>query len=262
MAKALFLSLPLAGHINPSLPLVRELAGRGDEVVYYAADAFAGRIERAHARYCPYLNAFLADMTHFPERLQELSWLLMCTTAEVLDEQLEEFRAQRPDYLITDSVAPWGQWLAEILRVPVVTSVSTFAFNRSALTFAAARGIRPKSARLSVSKLRHIVKALLLGRELRLRHGVRGPGIAGLWIGRSDLNIIYTSRHFQPCAETFDDRFQFVGPSVTDRGETADFPWEQVRHPVVVTSRWAHCSTRTPHSTGIVSRYSRDRISR
>src|SRR5438128_2679339 len=110
MAKALFLSLPLAGHINASLPLIRELVDRGDEVVYYATDASSVRIERAHARYLPCRNAFLADITHLPDRLLQLSWLLMRTTGEVLDELLEEFRAQRPDYLITDSVAPRGQW--------------------------------------------------------------------------------------------------------------------------------------------------------
>jgi MGT family glycosyltransferase len=48
------------------------------------------------------------------------------------------------------------------------------------------------------------------------------------------LNIVYTSRHFQPLSETFDDRFQFVGPSLTYRNETADFPWEQVRHRIVI----------------------------
>jgi len=58
--------------------------------------------------------------------------------------------------------------------------------------------------------------------------------MAGLVVGHSDLNIVYTSRYFQPCAETFDDRFQFVGPSFAQRRETTDFPWEQVRHPALV----------------------------
>ena len=118
--------------------------------------------------------------------------------------------------------------------MPVVTSVSTFAFNKHVLAFAAARGVRPKSIRRLLSKLRHIVKALRLGRQLRARHGVHGPGIRGLVVGRSDLNIVYTSRHFQPCSETFDDSFEFVGPSLADRGETDDFPWEQVQNPVIV----------------------------
>jgi MGT family glycosyltransferase len=46
-------------------------------------------------------------------------------------------------------------------------------------------------------------------------------------MGRSDLNIVYTSRYFQPCADTFDERFHFVGP-LTSRIETAAFPWERL----------------------------------
>jgi MGT family glycosyltransferase len=42
------------------------------------------------------------------------------------------------------------------------------------------------------------------------------------------LNIVYTSRYFQPCAESFDERFHFVGPSIGDRPETAGFPWSDV----------------------------------
>jgi MGT family glycosyltransferase len=214
MAKALFLSLPLHGHTNPSLPLVRELVGRGDTVIYYSTDTFAERIAATGAQYRPYRNAFLADLRQLPERLEELSWLLMRTTEDLLGRELAGFRAERPDYLIADSVAPWGQWLGEVLGVPVVTSVSTFAINRRVLTYAVSHGVRPKSARLVLSKIRHISKAIWLGRRLSRRHGVKGPGITGLVFGRSALNIVYTSRLFQPFAETFDDRFAFVGPMV------------------------------------------------
>ena len=213
MARALFLSLPLHGHTNPSLPLVRELVNRGDEVVYYSTDTFAEKIAQTGATYRPYRNEFLSDMTQLPERLEELSWLLMRTTEDLLGRE-PAFRRERPDYLITDSVAPWGQWLGEALGVPVVTSVSTFAINRRVLAFAVSHGVRPKSPRLVLSKIRHITKAILLGRKLGRRHGVKGPGITGLVFGRSALNIVYTSRLFQPFAETFDARFEFVGPSV------------------------------------------------
>lgn len=212
--KALFFSLPLHGHTNPSLPLVRELVRRGDEVVYYSCDSFADKIAETGAQYRPYRNKFLGDLRQLPERLEELSWLLMRTTEDLLGGELAAFRAECPDYLITDSVAPWGQWLGEVLGAPVVTSVSTFAFNRHVLASAVSHGVRPKSAKLVLSKIRHISKAIWLGRKLSRRYAVKGPGITGLVFGRSDLNIVYTSRLFQPLAETFDDRFQFVGPSL------------------------------------------------
>lgn len=202
MAKALFLGLPLHGHTNPTLPLVRELVRRGDEVVYYSADAFASRIEQAGALSRAYRNAFLEDLRALPGRMEQLNWLLMRTTAEVLGAELATFRAHRPDYVITDSVAPWGQWVAEILGVPVVTSITTFAFNRHVLAFGLAHGVRPRSASVLISKVRYISKAFVLARRLRRRYGARGPGMLRSVIGSSDLNI-YTSRVFQPHAETF-----------------------------------------------------------
>ena len=159
MAKALFLGLPLNGHINPSLSLVRELAGRKDEVVYYAADRFAADIEQAGGHCRSYGGTSLADLHLLPAQTDRIAWLLMRMTARVLEEDLERFRGERPDYIIADSVAPWGQWAAKILRVPLVTSVSTLAFNRKVMAFGVARGVRPGSASLFLSKLRHIGKA-------------------------------------------------------------------------------------------------------
>jgi len=232
--KALFFSLPLHGHIIPTLPLVRELAGRGERIVYYSTPAFAAKIEQAGAEYRPYRNAFLQELQQLPERMEELSGLLMTATAELLHGELDGWRAERPDYLITDSVAAWGQWSAKLLRVPVVTSVPTLAVNRHVLRYAFQHGVRPKSASRFLSKLRYIVKASLLRRQLIRRHGVSGPGIMGLVSGSSGLNIVYGSRHFQPCAATFDERFLFIGPNSEPRGASLPFPWELVTHPVVV----------------------------
>lgn len=237
MARALFLSLPLTGHINPSLTVIRELVSRGESVDYFATGAYQAAIERAGARYHCYRNAFLTDLAGLPDRLEALSWLLMRTTGEILEAHLAQFREQRPDYVITDSVAPWGVWVAEILRVPVVTSVVTFAFNRQVLAFAARSGIRPKSLRLFLSKLRHLANALQLRRRLRSRYQVRGPGMANLVMGESALNLVYTSRQFQPCGESFDQRFEFIGPMLSERNDAPDFPWDQVRQrPVVYVS--------------------------
>lgn len=236
LPKALFFSLPLHGHVNPSLPLVRELAARGDEIVYYAADPFAASIELTGARYRRYRSTFLQDIRNLPERVGELGWLLMRSIAEVLDQDLAEIRAERPDYVITDSVAPWGRWVGELLDVPVVTSVPTFAFNRHVLAYGVARGLRPKSARLLWSKARHIFKAAQLQRQLRRRYRAHGPGLMSTMFGCSDLTVVYTSRYFQPRAETFDRRFEFVGPSLGPRVEADPFPWDRLKAPVVYVS--------------------------
>jgi MGT family glycosyltransferase len=62
------------------------------------------------------------------------------------------------------------------------------------------------------------VKAVLIQRSMRRRHRLHGPSATTAMFGRSHLNIVYTSRMFQPCAETFDERYVFVGP-MTSRVE-------------------------------------------
>jgi MGT family glycosyltransferase len=233
MPKALFFSLPLAGHTNPSLPLVHELTARGTRVAYFSTDGFRQRIEATGAEYRPYRHAFLNDLRALPEQTDQLSWLLTDTTASVLDRELGSLRTERADYVITDSVAPWGQWIGQLLDVPVVTSTSTFAINRRVMSYAVTHGVRPRSGKAVFSKLRHIVKALGLARRLRRRYGVAGTTFMGMVFGQSGLNIVYTSRAFQPCADSFDDRFLFVGPSI-GRVEQAEFGWEGLEHPTLV----------------------------
>jgi MGT family glycosyltransferase len=239
MAKALFLSLPLHGHVNPSLPLVRELVARGDEVVYVANERFAARIEETGARHLAYRDAYLSGsgLSTLPERTEEIVWLLTQTARRVLETELDAFRSERPDYLITDSVAPWGQWTAKILGLPVVTSIPTLAVNRSVMRYGLSQGVKPKSVGRVLSKLRNVTRAWLLQRRLRRVHGVDGPGVMDSLMGHSGLNIVYTSRHFQPCAETFDNRFLFIGPMVS-RAETASaFPWDRLdSSPIVYIS--------------------------
>jgi UDP:flavonoid glycosyltransferase YjiC (YdhE family) len=49
-----FVEMPAYGHVNPTLPLVRELARRGEHVVYYDADEFQAQVERAGATFRAY----------------------------------------------------------------------------------------------------------------------------------------------------------------------------------------------------------------
>lgn len=221
----LFLGFPAHGHTNPTLPLVRELVGRGESVTYYGTEPFRDAIEATGADFRPYRSTFLTDLRGLPERMDALAWLLARTTSELLDAHLDEWRILAPDRVIADSVAPWGQWAGEAVGAPVVTSVSTFAVNRAVLGYSVRHGIRPSSAGVFFSKLRHIGKAILLVRQLRRRHRLQGPPFRSLVLGESALNIVYTSRAFQPCADRFDDRYAFVGPSMADRHGSADVSW-------------------------------------
>jgi MGT family glycosyltransferase len=223
---ALFVGLPLHGHVNPSLPLVRALVDRGEDVVYCATAPFAAAVERAGARVRLYRAPMLSDLSPMSERIEAMASFLTEAIEQVLAHDLDGMRAEQPDYVVTDSVAPWGQWAGQVLGVPVVTSIPTFAVNRHVLAFAASSGTHPKSARLALSKIRHVTRAVRLRRRLRRRYRVAGTSIMGLMFGSSALNIVHTSREFQPRAETFDDRFVFIGPSVESRTAGDPVAWE------------------------------------
>ncbi len=209
------------------------------------------------ARYLPYASPLVDTLATWPRRTEQLSWLLTRTTAEVLASSLATFRAERPDYIVTDSVAPWGHWTGQILNVPVVTSTSTFAFNRHVLALAAARDARPKSAGVLWSKLHHLGKAALLARRLRRTHRVPGIGPVGSVMGHSMLNLVYTSRLFQPRAETFDDRYQFIGPGLETTAVAPAAPGHRRIRDRLSMSRWARCSPNASTSTRSASTRSR-----
>jgi MGT family glycosyltransferase len=217
MSRAIFFGLPAHGHTNPTLPLVRELVDRGEEVVYYSSEAFEERIRRAGAEFRPYRASVLENFSTVTERMEQLAFLLMRATRDVLDAELERVRADRPDYVIHDSLAAWGGCAAEVLRVPAAVSIVTFAFNRRVMMTGAR--VAPKRLSTILAKLRFIAKAARLRRATRATYHTVAPDLSLFPNPRAGLKIVYTSRHFQPFADTFDASFRFVGPSIADRAE-------------------------------------------
>lgn len=46
-----FFNLPARGHINPTLPIVKELVARGDDVYYFTAEEFKELVESVGAKF-------------------------------------------------------------------------------------------------------------------------------------------------------------------------------------------------------------------
>lgn len=57
----LFISLPVHGHVNPSLGLVRELVRRGHRVSYILTESYRDKVEAAGGVLLPYLLEFDLD---------------------------------------------------------------------------------------------------------------------------------------------------------------------------------------------------------
>jgi UDP:flavonoid glycosyltransferase YjiC (YdhE family) len=61
MARFLFATQPIGGHVLPALPIVHKLVERGNEVVWYAGKKFCSQIEATGAHFVPYQEAYDYD---------------------------------------------------------------------------------------------------------------------------------------------------------------------------------------------------------
>ena len=208
----LFFSIPAHGHVNPTLPLVRALVSRGHQVRYDNAEAFREKIEAAGAVFCPIDSCMPPAPKDLKKRAGKDFASLIEMAADVTLALEPEFvrllEQNRPDLIVFDSVCLWGRLLAQKYGVPCLCSTTTLAFNQH-------------TAKRMKQQPREILRTILgmgrIGKKLALLRsaGFAAPDLPSL-IGNDGATptIVYTSRLFQPEAETFGDNYAFVGPLV------------------------------------------------
>lgn len=236
MSKIAFFCIPAHGHTNPTLAVVRELVRRGHEVWYYSYNSMKEKIESTGARfiscdsYDMQMNLSPADGVRISEDLAFATEVLVETTLAVGKGIEAEMRAWKPDCIVADSMAVWGKAIARKLGCPFVSSTTTFAFNKaSAKTMKQSPGALFKML-LSMGKIGRNVKRLR-------KNGYPIKNILDIIQNDNETEtIVYTSPEFQPCAETFSDKYLFVGPSISGDGMM-----KEDGGPETDSGKWADC---------------------
>jgi MGT family glycosyltransferase len=238
MGHLVYFSFPADGHVNPTLPVIRELASRGEQISYYGTDRFSRAIQQTGASFCPYTGR-LQMPEHGPGPFAQVSTTLETLLefcGAVLDEHLDAVRKSRPTHVMFDSFAPWGRMVAQLLGLPAIASVPSILINRAIdARYGAGPERQPEDPRLTpqwYAWFRARCHTRLLG--YHLPEPLRPPELLQTY---GDLNLVYTSRLFQPLAEGFDGRFQFVGPCCEFRPDAPPFPFELLDdRPLVLVS--------------------------
>ena len=134
--------------------------------------------------------------------------VLVETTLALNDMVCRDMAAWQPDCIVADSMAAWGKAVALKLGIPFVSSTTTFAFNQ-------------ESAKIMKQSFRELLAFFAampkINRDVRRLQATGYPVKSVLELIQNDQNthtIVYTSPEFQPCAESFSDKYAFVGPSV------------------------------------------------
>ena len=235
--KAIFFSIPASGHVNPSLPVVAELVRRGETIIYYGTENFRAKIEATGAIYRPY--------QHFGDNYFEQYGLsggdppqaaavMIAGTRQMLPDLLAMTRAEQPDYLLYDSMCPWGALVARILGLPSVVSLSLLIYSPAAMLRASGvQTILP----MMVKGIPHIVRFQRETRAIGREYGIQPLSFSEAFNAPGDLILSYTTAAIQPGAEALDPRVKFVGPSLAARGDSGDFPLDRLDgQPVIYIS--------------------------
>jgi MGT family glycosyltransferase len=236
MSKAIFFNIPAHGHTYPTLPLVAELVRRGDQVIYYSSNAFQRVIEDTGATFRNFVTPYLNDETQIDENMVRVAYMLLQVTQTALISLLQQVEQDKPDYIIHDGLCPWGKYIAQILGVPAICSMTTFAIPSLTLKNIGRLLKSPGDTRLLIlsTPVSEVTRTFLEGRKqlgpfrtlanlLRKKYSIAKPQLLDVFANHDMLNIVYTSKQFQPFANMLDDSFKFVGPSIAPRSDTVSF---------------------------------------
>ena len=224
MSRFLFVVPPLTGHVNPTISVGRELAGRGHEVAWCGEPGFLATRLPAGSVVLPAPEGMPADIT---DAIAEKSTGLRGAAAlkflweDVLhplavamvpgvDAAVDTFE---PDVLVGDQQAFAGALVARRRKVSWATSAST-----------SAELARPLDG---LPKLAAWVRETLV--DLQIESGVpRAEAELGDLRFSDQLVLAFTSRAMVGSAEDFPPQYAFVGPTIDDRPERGDFPWDRL----------------------------------
>lgn len=231
MARYVFLNMPGWGHVNPTLPVVQELVRRGHEVSYYLTEDFRETIQATGATFQPYeskhselvargLGGFNAGVG---------PTMLMADMHYVPQQVIDRIRAEQPDTIVYDFMCAWAKPLVETLHLPAVATRASYASNEQFNLFERVRANLQKAP--GAREFMERIKAMRASNaEYAEASGDPLATLFSMFSSAEQLNIIFMPGLFQPMVETFDERYLFVGPSISSRPQKTDFPFDQLNN--------------------------------
>lgn len=134
--------------------------------------------------------------------------MLADTTVALEEKVCGELRDIRPDCIVSDALCLWGKLFAGKLGIPYICSTTTFAFN----------SYTAKKMKQSLAEMwKMMIGMPRINKKIKMlrEHGYDVKNVISMVQNDNETDtIVYTSKAFQPMADTFSDRYAFVGPSI------------------------------------------------
>jgi MGT family glycosyltransferase len=211
MSRIVYVTPPAHGHLNPVLPVLRELVARGEDVACFNTEEFRESIERTGAAFVPYPATELSS-DRISEVLQNGNLanstdLLLRGAEQLLPFTLSELAAAQPDVVVFDSIALWGRMAATRLGLRTVGSITHLLVDWGQIPLAD----QLRLLRQYLPKLSGILRAR---RRLIQAYGRAYPPTMPVIPVHGDVNVVFTIPALQPKTRIIDETFHFVGPSI------------------------------------------------
>lgn len=235
MAQIVFLSVPAYGHLNPVLPIIAELVRRGHSVTVFDEPPFEPVFRATGADFVAYPKAMsMEDMATVLLRgdMIETFELFVHAAAPLYDFCFRRLRNKRPDALVIDGIALWGEMVGRRLGIPTIVTSPFFAYGLS-------REARSRELRQMLASLVRRLGPIVVN---WIRVGLKGVQLLPLhWPllpMRGDLTLMLTSRELHPPSPMFDDpRWVFTGASIDARTRSDSFDFSRLDgRPVIYVS--------------------------
>lgn len=214
MSRIVMIAMPAAGHVNPSVPLVRELVRRGNDVTFYVTEEFRTVAEQIGATFRAYPDGTISSNVIADANAQggsaKVVQRLLEATRKLLPLLESELRKDPPDAIMFDSNALWGRMLATSLRRPAISLMTTILVNASVF--------RSLTARERLAVVWETATSLpgTLGARRRLLQSVGRDLLPSspVFPTRGDLTIFPIPAWIQSPDDRCDASSRFVGPSI------------------------------------------------
>ncbi|GAA2340425.1 glycosyltransferase [Streptomyces kunmingensis] len=196
--------------------MLAELVRRGHRVTCFVTERFADLVRSSGAEAAVYPSDFPWASGPSGTAVENILAFFEEAIAP-LETALARFDGDRPDLLAHDLAASeTARLLARAWDIPLLQLCPTIAsspgFSMSERQSLEVSGPPPEP----VDPADPAITAFVARKErLLTAHGLDGSPVDGFGAEHGD-NVVFLPKAFQPAAETFDDRFSFIGPCLDD----------------------------------------------
>ncbi|MCI2416811.1 glycosyl transferase [Saccharopolyspora sp. K220] len=230
MSRIVLTGMPAAGHLNPSLPLVRELVRRRVEVTYYTSDEFRDQVEHTGAEFRPYPAGTIAaediaEATRTGSPVRVVTRVLTATET-LLPFLLTELRAQQPAAVAFDSNAIWGRMAAVSLGLPTISFMTTMMLGGASMKSLTAR----EWVHFIRTAMPDVPGAIAAKRQVLRRFDKQIFPPRPTFPMRGDVTLFPIPRWLQPPDPRIDERCHYIGPTIEQDTRNRDLDAELAAH--------------------------------